>query len=217
LAAFGATGAGARRRPSEEPLLGSVDRPGIGRQVTYAGHPLYLFDGPAALFQPYGEDYPETGAPMEPWHGVWYLVSAHGGQPAPGRATIETGALPDGKMVVAAQEFPNVSPTAVTVYSFSRDGMGASVCTGACAVTWVPVLTTGTPRVKAPISTKDVGVVRRADGTNQVTYEGKPLYVFSSERFVFSPGGPPPSERHRRQRQRARRSRGRQVLFDLCG
>ena len=124
MAAFGATGAGARRRPSEEPLLGSVDRPGIGRQVTYAGHPLYLFDGPAALFQPYGEDYPETGAPMEPWHGVWYLVSAHGGQPAPGRATIETGALPDGKMVVAAQEFPNVSPTAVTVYSFSRDHGG---------------------------------------------------------------------------------------------
>jgi hypothetical protein len=92
---------------------------------------------------------------------------------------------------LATEEFPWKSPTAVTVYSFSGDPVGASVCTGTCAVTWVPVLTTGTPRVEPPILAKDVGIIHRAGGTEQVSYEGKPLYLYAAERFIFSPGGPP--------------------------
>jgi predicted lipoprotein with Yx(FWY)xxD motif len=162
-------------------LLGTVDRPGIGHQVTYGGHPLYLFDPPSDPFSPGGQDYLETVLPLPPWHGLWELVSAHGGQPAPGAATIETETLPDGRTAVAAQEYPTLVPHAVTAYSFSRDRAGTSTCTGACAVTWIPVLTTGKPLVGGAIAAKDVGVIRRPDGTSQVTYDGKPLYLYSGE------------------------------------
>ena len=39
-------------------LLGSVTRPGIGDQVTYAGHPLYLFDMGASQIT--GEGFDEA-------------------------------------------------------------------------------------------------------------------------------------------------------------
>ena len=164
-------------------LLGTVYRPGIGHQVAYGGHPLYLFDPPSDPFNPGGQDYLETVLPLPPWHGLWELVSARGGQPAPGAATIETETLPDGRTAVAAQEYPTLVPHAITVYSFSRDHAEASTCTGACAATWIPVLTTGKPRVSGAITEKDVGVIRRPDGTSQVTYNGQPLYQYSGERI----------------------------------
>jgi predicted lipoprotein with Yx(FWY)xxD motif len=173
-------------------LLGTVERPGIGDQVTYAGHPLYLYDTPSAPFNPEGEGWLETVYPLPPWHGLWDLVSARNGLPAPGQATIETETLPDGKSAVAAGEFPNFSSVAVSVYSFSRDHAGHSACTGACAATWIPVLTTGTPTVTGGIAPKDVGFIRRPDGTDQVTYEGKPLYLYSGEKVILSPGGAGP-------------------------
>jgi predicted lipoprotein with Yx(FWY)xxD motif len=176
-------------------LLGTVYRPGIGRQVTYAGHPLYLFDPASSPFLPAGEGFFETVAPLPPWHGLWDLVSAREGQPAPGPATIETETLPDGTTAVAAEEYSNIVPggVAVTAYSFSRDHRGDIDCTRDCAVTWIPVLTTGAPQVAGGISAKDVGVVRRDDGTHQVTYKGKPLYLYSAEQAVFSNPSSPPS------------------------
>jgi predicted lipoprotein with Yx(FWY)xxD motif len=166
-------------------LLGTVYRAGIGHQVTYGGHPLYLFDPPSTPFNPGGQDYLETVLPLPPWRGMWELVSAHDGRPAPGPATIETETLPDGRTAVAAQEYPTLVPHAITVYSFSQDRTGASSCTGACAVTWIPVLTTGKPRVGGAIAANSVGVIRRPDGTSQVTYNGKPLYLYSGEK-IFS-------------------------------
>jgi predicted lipoprotein with Yx(FWY)xxD motif len=84
-----------------------------------------------------------------------------------------------------------VGQTAVTAYSFSLDHPGSSACTGACAVTWIPVLTTGKPNV-SNVAANEVGVVRRPDGTEQVTYRGKPLYLYSAEKFVFPTSGAGP-------------------------
>jgi len=173
-------------------LLGSVYRRGIGRQVTYGGHPLYLFDTPSRPFKPQGERYMETVKPLPPWHGYWFLVSSEGGQPVAGPATIETETLPDGRTAVAAEMESNVRPMAVTVYSYSKDRSRSSACTGTCAVEWVPLLTTGRPHVAAGIAARDVGVIRRLDGTEQVTYDGKPLYLYSAERAVFPVAGGPP-------------------------
>jgi hypothetical protein len=47
------------------------------------------------------------------------------------------------------------------------------------------VLTAGRPLGALGIAAKELGVIRRADGTDQATYEGKPLYLYSAERFVF--------------------------------
>ena len=47
-------------------------------------------------------------------------------------------------------------------------------------------------QVAAGIASKDVAVIRRPDGTDQVTYEGKPLYLYSAEKGIFPfRGGPP--------------------------
>ena len=72
----------------DQKLLGTVERPGIGDQVTYGGHPLYLFDHPSYTFFPEGDGYLESVAPMHPWHGIWYLVSAQDGRPAPGGVAV---------------------------------------------------------------------------------------------------------------------------------
>ena len=167
-------------------LLGRVERKGIGEQVTYAGHDLYLFDPVSKPFLPQGEDYIETVAPLAPWHGYWFLVSALNGEPAPGRATLALGRLPDGTHVLAATMDPNVSPVATTVYTFSRDSLGNSRCTATCLLTWVPLLSSTTPRLEGGLRPTSVGLIRLADGTNQVTYDAKPLYLYAKERVFLT-------------------------------
>lgn len=168
-------------------LLGAVERPGIGDQVTYAGHPLYLFDPVSQPFDPQGEGYIETVKPLAPWHGYWFLVSSASGEPSPGTATIETGTLKNGTKVLSVEVDENVSPIAATVYRFSRDRPRVSTCAGACTETWVPVLTTGPPRVIGAVSRTAVGVIRRANGTEQVTYDGAPLYMYAKEKVSLTP------------------------------
>lgn len=173
-------------RGVKQMLLGTIHRQGIGDQVTYGGHPLYLFDPWSDPFKPQGERYMETVKPLAPWHGYWFLVSSESGQPAPGRATVEVETLPGGKLAVAVVADPNVQPIAVTAYSYSHDRPGVSVCYGVCSVEWIPVLTTGTPRVTGSIDRHNVGVIRRTNGTDQVTYDGMPLYLYSQERVYIN-------------------------------
>ncbi len=49
-------------------LLGTIARPGGGRQVTYGGFPLYRFSGDSKAGQTNGEGYV----------GKWYVVNASG-------------------------------------------------------------------------------------------------------------------------------------------
>jgi predicted lipoprotein with Yx(FWY)xxD motif len=171
-------GAGVRQS-----LLGTRYRRGIGDEVTYAGHLLYLFDPSSAPFKPLGEDYMETVSPLAPWHGYWTLVSAKNGGADEGVATIEVGKLPSGQRVVAVQGDPNINPLAVTAYTYS-----AGLCGTSCAPEWLPVLTTGTPHLRG-VSDRAIGETRLADGAEQVTYDGKALYVYSKEKVSLVKGG----------------------------
>jgi predicted lipoprotein with Yx(FWY)xxD motif len=156
-------------------LLGSVKRPNIGDQVTYNGHPLYLFDmGPGQVT---GEGWVEPALP--PWHGVWYVVSPAGAPlPAPNMLTETTV---NGKPALATVITTLAGIKADPVYAYNKDSSSTSACTGPCAVAWPPVLTDGTPGVESPLAAGKVGTLRRADGTKQVTYDGKPLYYYSRE------------------------------------
>jgi predicted lipoprotein with Yx(FWY)xxD motif len=173
----------------EQRLLGSVDRKGIGNQVTYAGHPLYLFDPSSAPFRPLGVDYVETVDPLAPWHGYWFLVSSRNGDPVSGPVSLGRATLSNGSRVLAMTGDPNINPFAVVVYTYSHDGRNVSTCTGVCTRTWVPVVTTATPHVDAGVSSRDIGTIRRANGTLQVTYDGKPLYLYARERAFVKPHG----------------------------
>jgi predicted lipoprotein with Yx(FWY)xxD motif len=172
-------------------LLGSVYRADLGAfQVTYAGHPLYLFDpGPDSFF---GANFIESVQPLPPEHTVWRLVSPQG-TPATGPATLETEAPQPGTTYssneLAAELLPAIGGVAVSVYTFSGDSH-FSHCYDACARDFIPVTTVGTPSLGAGVNPSAVGVVWRADGTQQVTYDGHPLYFYSQEVPLLGSGGP---------------------------
>src|SRR3984885_14726818 len=62
-----------------------------------------------------------------------------------------------------------------TLYSFAPDTPASSKCYGSCAAYWPPV--TGTTAAGQGLPGK-VGTIKRTDGTEQLTYNGHPLYTY---------------------------------------
>ena len=63
----------------------------------------------------------------------------------------------------------------LTLYSFAPDTPAASKCYGSCAAYWPPV--TGTTAAGQGLPGK-VATIKRTDGTEQLTYNGHPLYTY---------------------------------------
>ena len=116
---------------------------------------------------------------LPPWHGLWWLVGPTGRYLA-WPETLTTTTV-DGKSVLAALMFTGIGWEQFPVYSYSKDTGSTSNCTGACAVGWPPVLSNGTPAVEGGASSGSVTTIMRADGTDQLAYTGKPLYLFGFE------------------------------------
>jgi predicted lipoprotein with Yx(FWY)xxD motif len=68
-----------------------------------------------------------------------------------------------------------------TVYLFEKDTGPKSTCSGACAVEWPPVTTSGKPNADSGVTASMLGTTKRSDGTTQVTYNGHPLYLFEAD------------------------------------
>jgi predicted lipoprotein with Yx(FWY)xxD motif len=168
----------------------------VVHQVTYAGQPLYFF------FQ--DENPGETdGANLfdnvvDPT-GVWYLVGASGGRVAPGTALLQSegpssnGGTGPSETVLAAtmnDGFGDFPDALFPVYTFSNDSGDTSACTGKCAVYWPPVLTSDTPQAGSGVDESKLGSITRPDRTQQVTYDGQPLYLFAGDAYI--PPLPPP-------------------------
>jgi len=201
----GAPVAGPGVNPS---LLGTVDRTDIlsgmtVHQVTYAGLPLYRF-----LFD---ETPGETeGAnlfdPVTSPTGIWYLVQPSRGRFAPGKALLvmETapvdGTAPNATVLAARMNndfsaFPNAS---FPVYTLSGNHDDSRVewgsrrigCQEICAaVPWPPVLTSGRPEAGPGVNRHAIGIIVRPDGSHQVTYRGKPLYLFYGDAYIMGVTG----------------------------
>jgi predicted lipoprotein with Yx(FWY)xxD motif len=151
-------------------LLGMVFRSDLGAdQVTYAGHPLYLFDMSAGQIT--GEVWDEPGLP--PWHGLWYVVSPEG-NPVPWAGMLTTSTI-RGKVVLAAQMETLAGWISFPVYRYSK-----SHCNGSCARAWPPLLTAGTPGTSGLVKASNVGT-RTVAGGLQVTYKGQALYLYGNE------------------------------------
>jgi predicted lipoprotein with Yx(FWY)xxD motif len=189
--------------PGVDPkLLGTVTRtdlPGLPavQQVTYAGQPLYRFF--------LDEDVGETeGAnlfdPVTSPTGIWYLVNPTRGVPATGPAQLQLETAPvqggsDATVLAAGmdQDFSLTSGTfPFPVYTLSGHGKGPlgpgpghnRRCDALCSQYWPPVLTAGRPQAGAGVDQHALGTVMRPDGTQQVTYRGKPLYLSINDAVI---------------------------------
>ena len=65
-----------------------------------------------------------------------------------------------------------------TLYLFKADVGMHSVCAGACATKWPPLLATGKTTAGSGLSASKLATITRSDGSRQITYNGHPLYLF---------------------------------------
>jgi predicted lipoprotein with Yx(FWY)xxD motif len=73
-----------------------------------------------------------------------------------------------------------VDSSGKALYSADVERNGKVLCTGACTSFWMP-LTTDSAKPTGSSSAGTLGVVKRPDGTMQVTAGGRPLYTFSQD------------------------------------
>ena len=74
------------------------------------------------------------------------------------------------------------------MYLFEADKSSASTCSGACAATWPPVTTASMPMASSGVEQSLLGTTKRSDGTEQVTYNGHPLYYFAADTAGMAKG-----------------------------
>jgi predicted lipoprotein with Yx(FWY)xxD motif len=73
-----------------------------------------------------------------------------------------------------------VDPSGKALYTPEQDTAKKIRCTGECTTFWQPLAASaGKPTAADGVGA--LGVVRRPDGTRQVTSEGRPLYTFSED------------------------------------
>jgi predicted lipoprotein with Yx(FWY)xxD motif len=90
------------------------------------------------------------------------------------RATVKVSSSSLGRILVDGK--------GITLYDFVKDKGKTSVCYGACAALWPPLLTTGKPIGGRGTKTSLLGTTKRKDGKLEVTYNGHPLYYFVTDR-----------------------------------
>ncbi|MDE0823315.1 MAG: hypothetical protein OSB07_05005 [Dehalococcoidia bacterium] len=73
-----------------------------------------------------------------------------------------------------------VDAEGMSLYLFTNDERNVSNCSGGCAEAWPPLLTLENTLAGDGLDLERVSSIERADGSNQVTYNGKPLYYFAS-------------------------------------
>lgn len=99
---------------------------------------------------------------------------APGATASPARSSLEVGKSRYGPVLYDGRGF--------VLYAFTHDRPGRSRCSGACAQAWPPYLVPGAVRAGTGAGQSLIATVRRADGSRQVTYAGRPLYYYAGDR-----------------------------------
>ena len=126
---------------------------------------MYLFDEMAGAVSGQGWDEPT----LPPWHGIWWLVNPSGQYQA-WPETLTTTHI-GGKTVLAALMLTGIGWERFPVYSYSKDTSSSSQCTGTCAVTWPPVISSGSPALVGALSRSSLGAVTLSGGTSQLSLQ----------------------------------------------
>jgi predicted lipoprotein with Yx(FWY)xxD motif len=106
--------------------------------------------------------------------GVAALVGAAPATAQAPRATVTVKASSFGRILFDGRGF--------VLYGFTRDPRGKSACSGSCARAWPPYLVKSAPHAGAGAVAGLLGTTRRANGSLQVTYAGRPLYYYVGDR-----------------------------------
>ena len=70
----------------------------------------------------------------------------------------------------------------MTLYRYTPDQPNMSTCYGGCAIAWPPALADSVPNVQDSRLASGLGIATRTDGTQQLTYNGSPLYLYVGDR-----------------------------------
>lgn len=94
-------------------------------------------------------------------------------------------ALAQSDATVATSETPELGTfltdaEGMTLYLFTKDVPGTSNCTGDCLVNW-PAFVASDPLTLPDGVPGELTQITRDDGTQQVAYNGMPLYYFASD------------------------------------
>jgi predicted lipoprotein with Yx(FWY)xxD motif len=73
-----------------------------------------------------------------------------------------------------------VDQQGLTLYRLSGEQAGRFICTGACLKLWHPLTVSAGAKPMGGLAA--LGVVKRPEGNEQVTYKGMPLYTFVGDR-----------------------------------
>jgi predicted lipoprotein with Yx(FWY)xxD motif len=76
-----------------------------------------------------------------------------------------------------------------TLYVFKNDEPGVSNCEDNCAVTWPPLAVEGEATAGGEAEESELDTIERADETEQVTYNDRPLYHFSGDEAAGDTNG----------------------------
>lgn len=108
----------------------------------------------------------------------------------PGDTTGDDGSNPLTVATAEGIEGSFITDSAGTSLYYLENDTDGSACVDDCTTTWPPFLVDAAmPGASPGLDNAMVGVITRADGTTQVTYNGHPLYRYSGDTGVGSTAG----------------------------
>ena len=93
------------------------------------------------------------------------------GSTSSGASSIEVSSTSLGKVVTDG--------AGRTLYMYTPDPKGKSVCDDSCAAAWPPLQ--GKPAAGSGADATLIGSIKRSDGSPQGTYAGRPLYYYAGD------------------------------------
>jgi predicted lipoprotein with Yx(FWY)xxD motif len=149
--------------------FGMTTRADGSHQLTFDGAPLYTW----------AKDKKPGDTTGQGVGGVWWTVVVGSGKAGSGGAAASSSDLvktAPAKMLVTGQ--------GMTLYVFSADKPNKSTCTGKCATFWPPLLIPAGTKlpITVPGASGKFSATMRADGSQQCSYDGAPLYTWTKDK-----------------------------------